>query len=292
MSLPVNGNATIEARLAMNKKGLTDEDLKKINIQFSPSYGISVAKKGYMPNGLGGLKVNLSDFINNGMQIDVYSKEINERAFISSTIGNKEIGKVLIESREMIEPSVLRLIKVVVNDRIGKDIDIQSKRQEVEALLNKKSYNQGFVQWSVISDVLYITLDKDFDSLFSIFTEAKKQYVKADADDYVMFMSKGEGACGFGHPDTLKSLRYSIVNTEMLVNSNDIVQCDITSHPHELGHNHGLLDINGEFKSIFLDTNDYMDYSVIRNMFWKWQWQKIYNLHNSDNKSNKSIIQK
>ena len=42
-------------------------------------------------------------------------------------------------------------------------------------------------------------------------------------------------------------------------------------------------DVKDEFNSILYDTNNFMDYSIKKNMFWKWQWNEIYRIHYEDN---------
>jgi len=42
----------------------------------------------------------------------------------------------------------------------------------------------------------------------------------------------------------------------------------------------------GEFPNIIYDTFNFMDYSTKRNMFWKWQWNEIFNIHVRNNNNN------
>ena|GEM_PF-3013855 len=269
MSLPVGEKATIEANLMMDKRNLTKEDLENIEIQFTSSFGLSISKKNLLANSLGGLRVKLSEFKDNKLDIDVFSNSINENANISAYIGGNIAGKVLVESKEKLPTSQLIIVKVVINNNIGKNIDLNSVVREVDVLLNKRSYNQGFVQWEIKTDTFHVKLDS-LNSLEDVLPELRPLYRKKK-NTYVMFIAEVGGASGYGYPYNIDQYFYSVIST---------YKDNEKTYVHELGHNHGFLDLGVEFKNIFFDTQNFMDYTrQKRNMFWKHQWKEIYEIH-------------
>ena len=275
MSLVVKKNASIEVRLAINRKGLTEDDLKEIEFNIESSKGLILSRNTVI-NSTGNLKIKVNDFINNRLDFNIYSEKEDENAYIIAYLRKKAIGKIVIESKSLLSPSQVKLIKVIVNDTIGNNIDIEAQKAKIEYLLNNKSYNQGFAQWIVsIGKTVYVNLENPI-QLDSILIKAKEEYREKQEKDYVMFICEEGDDCGLAYPFNDFSFRYSIITLKNECNP-------VITSAHELGHNHRFQDLYIEYPSIFNDTSNFMDYSKKRNMFWKWQWKKIYEQHLKDN---------
>ena len=276
MSLIVKKNASIEARLAINRKGLTEDDLKEIEFNIEPSVGLTLSGNSTI-NSNGTLKIKISDFIDNKLDFNIYSKDEDENAFIIAYLRRKIIGKIMIESKNLLLPSQIKLVKVIVNDTIGKNIDIEAQKAKIEYKLNNKSYNQGFAQWKVSVDdkTVYVNLETPT-RLDSILIKAKDKYGEKQEKDYIMFICAEGNDCGLAYPFDNPFFRYSIIPLKNDCNP-------LVTSVHELGHNHGFQDLYIEYPSIFNDTFNFMDYSKKRNMFWKWQWNEIFKIHYKNN---------
>jgi hypothetical protein len=237
---------------------------------------LEVSKRGYPVNPTG-LTIKLNEFVNNKLELDISSTEVNAAGSISSVMGQKINGKLFVESREKLPTSKLLLVKVIVNDTIGKNIDIEAQKVKIDHILNNKSYNQGFAQWKVSVDdkTVYINLENPT-RLDSIIIKAKEEYREKQEKDYVMFICEEGDDCGLAYPFNDYSFRYSIITLKN--------ECKpVITSAHELGHNHRFQDLYIEYPSIFNDTFNFMDYSKKRNMFWKWQWNEIFKIHYKNN---------
>jgi hypothetical protein len=265
MSLLQDQHATVEARLVYSSQKLNPADLENIALTFrSSGNNLSViSKAGNIATTTGALTCKLSDFKDGKMELVIYGKNKTEKEYIDVRVGQKLIGRINVRVRPPLPSTRLRLIKIVINGTIGKNIDIEAKKKDLERYLNKKSYNQSFTQWKVNEpEILNLTVNSDNITLKEILDLANKHY--EGSSDILIFFSDTK------NPDAYNGWG---------ANNSAIIHIDAgyKTPIHELGHIHGLSDIGGGSKNIFYDTNNFMDYSSIRNMFWKHEWDFIYN---------------
>ncbi len=282
MSMVKGQTATLEAQVMYNRKNASDGDRYDMtDIEFvTSSNNISIKDQNKTAPFGQNIKCRLSDFANGKVILDVKAEGITQDAYIEARIGNKVIGKVSIYVNICLPPSNLILVKVIVNEKLGLDIDLDTEKKKIETLLNNKSYNQTFTQWRIIrTQTLNLTIDKKDIKLFDIFRAAVDDYNKNKLKPEkaaIMFISDSSinwDANGYGHFTNIDTQKYTIVNSKAL---------DGKTPVHELGHNHELPEMASKFKSYFYDTNNFMDYystynNDTRKTFWKYQWVQIYN---------------
>lgn len=224
----------------------------------------------------------LSELSEGGISLTIQSGQVAENASVTALIGNRAVGKMNIEIRECLDPLPLHLVQIIVNGREDYDItDLEKQIPILDEMLNKRSYNQAFVQWDLQNEVkvLNLTINKKNIKLLDIYKAAVKHYkdhgLNPDNEN-IMFVASCDAlndASGYAHLSGKGINAYAIVNRNAL---------EYKSIAHELGHNLGLKDLNKEHMSYFFDTDNFMDYYSTynndnRNMFWKYQWDIIYN---------------
>jgi len=280
MSIQKGQTATIEANIMYDKKILGEQDMQNIEVDFVPSSpGILISKRGdNQKNGI--LECRLSDFVNGKIELDIKPEVILKDAYIEAKIGQNVVGRINLRADVCVKVSDLILVKIIANKRLGENIDMANEKIRIEELLNTKSFNQAFVKWNIIrTEVFNMEINKDTIKLSDIFEQAVKFYKDNNLKPEkaaVMFISDSDlpnDANGYGYVAYSERNKFSIVHTKALKGK---------SPAHELAHNMGLQDLGGEFKSYFYDTNNFMDYYSTynndnRNMFFKFQWDYIYN---------------
>lgn len=279
ISMQQNQTILIDAYLMYKKNIDNKEALADIPISFEPSSpDIKISR--YENNAsreIIGCKV--SDFKDGKITLAIRAEDIVENGFINVRMHGELIGKINMEARRCLGALDLILVKVVINDGLGDDIDLEDKIPGLHKLLNEKSFNQAFVHWNIDRiETLKLYIDKAKVSLLDVYREAVKHYKDNDLNkdnSTIMFVSDSEltsDASGYAYVSKSGTNRYSIVRSNAIHNRTPV---------HELAHNLGLKDLSSEFKAYFYDTDNFMDYYSVagndnRRMFWKHQWKQIY----------------
>lgn len=270
----------IDARVMYAEDAGNDQGIEDIVVSLDASSpGIVIGRtdsKGYHRLS----QFALSDLHKGRISLRIQSDRVMENASVTARIGKRVVGKINIEVRERLAPLKLKFVQVIVNDRLGKDVDMKKEIPLLDELLNRKSYNQAFVQWNISDDVkiLRLQIDKDEVKLLDVYKAAIKHYkdhgLNTD-NETVVFVAGSDvpnDASGYAYLSRKGINPYAIVRSDVL---------EYKSVAHELGHNLGLKDLSFEHKSYFFDTDNFMDYYSTygndnRNMFWKYQWDHIY----------------
>lgn len=281
MSIQKGQTATLEAGIMYNKQFVNTSDMRNIEVNFVPSSPeLLIGRKGSGEMQKGVLSCRLSDFISGKMELDIRPEKVMKDAFIEARIGNSIVGRINIKADVCIDVADLVLVKVVVNKRLGENINIVSEKNKLDELLNEKSFNQAFIRWNIIrTEVLNMEINNEDIKLSDIFAKAVDFYKMNNLKPQkaaVMFISDSDrenDANGYGYVAYDDVNKYSIIHVKALNGK---------SPAHELAHNLGLEDLGGEFKEYFYDTDNFMDYYSTynndnRNMFFKFQWDYIYN---------------
>lgn len=282
VSMQKNQTIDIDAHAIYMKDSYDEEDMKNTTVRFEASSpGIKIMHCGKNGSCKEIKECRLYDFEKNILSLKIKSKNIIGKASITARIGNDIVGKINLETKDYLNPVNLTLVQVITNDRLGKYVDLEKQIPALTELLNKKSYNQAFVQWNIngVVKTIKLNINKEKIKLIDIYRAAVKYYRDNNLNpenEAVMFVSDSDfanDASGYAFVSRNATGRYSIVRPDALKNK---------SAAHELGHSLGLKDLNVEHKSYFYDTDNFMDYYSTynkdnRNMFWKYQWDDMYN---------------
>jgi hypothetical protein len=213
--------------------------------------------------------------------------------YVTEVNSNTKVGQINIfcENTEPYVPNKFKLIKVTTGTT--NQFDVAVLEPNVENYLNNNSYNQAFIKWNgVVGNTLDISFDliKEYlnpkgeifnnQSSYTGFMQKIEQYYYSlglyNLDEKTVFVAdrsvetvNGKTLGGYGDVGTgnlaahYSMIFYSAIN-------------DYTTYAHELGHNLGLVHVEdyGENQG---STSNIMDYSTLRNMFWKLQWDIINN---------------
>lgn len=277
-----NRTIDIDAHIVYMKDSYSEEDMKNATVKFeSSSPGIKIGHGDEYGNYKEIQEYRLSDFEKSILSLKIKSEDIVGKGSVTARIGDNIVGKINLEIKDYLVPVNLTLVQVITNDRLGKYVDLEKQIPALDELLNKKSYNQAFVQWNVnkVVKTIKLNINKEKVKLLDIYKAAVKYYRDNNLNpenEFIMFISNSDfadDASGYANVSRNAINRYSIVRPDALKNK---------SAAHELGHNLGLKDLTVEHKSYFYDTDNFMDYYSTynkdnRNMFWKYQWDDIYN---------------
>jgi len=288
ISVQQNQNVEIIANLMYKKEPGHIYDADDLYITFEPSspdIEITTYENG---KPVKTDKAKLSGFEKGKMRLGIKATGVVDDGYINVRMGDRIIGKLNVQAKRCLRTLDLILVKVVINDKLGSDIELERKIPHLENLLNKKSFNQAFLHWNINRiETINLHINKNQVSLLDVYKAAVRYYKDngLNPDDAtILFVSDSDlrsDASGYAYVSRSGKDRYSIVRSNAMLNKTPV---------HELAHNLGLKDLNSEFKAYFYDTDNFMDYYSVANndnrrMFWKHQWEHIYQqVYNYQNK--------
>jgi len=194
------------------------------------------------------------------------------------------IGKIVLITK----PTIIReyqLIFVMSDTNNYRTINKELVNTELNAYLNNNIYNQTFIEWN--SKELQILdlrayksqINSKSDSAVSLFLKDKYKLNHTVRNNmHYIFVYDGiskngyNGLGGFSEDAISMSQKplFSMIFYHRITK--------YSTYAHELGHNLTMNDVVTQYPSIGYSTQNIMDYSAIRNMFWYWQIIKLYKL--------------